>query len=92
MVEALKLRLDILNLPQNKSYMFKNSKLCRFGCFLEEDIFHILNCKEDKILNKPKIDHILKFKTNGLLRKKLIKNSIKLMKQREKLIKNANNE
>ena len=90
MIEALKIRLDIQNLPQNKSYKFNNSKMCRFGCTFEENIFHVLRCKKDKIKNKPKIEHILNFKTNGLLRKKLIKNSIELMKQRERLIKILN--
>ena len=52
MREILCLRLDKLELPYYAPYKFNQSKLCRFQCNEMEDIEHIINCKNDNIVDK----------------------------------------
>lgn len=90
MLEALRLRIEMLKLPKNLPHKFDGKKQCRFECPSDEDILHAVKCEKDNIENKinaKEVEHIL---TNGdgEIKRKYIRNLIKLMQERQERINN----
>ena len=49
MLVLLKTRIDMLELPRNLPYKYVSGRLCRYGCMIEEDLFHSMACLNDNL-------------------------------------------